>query len=258
MENKNLAAAIYALRQYLPEQHKTVFLPKEGYPDRGNVFKSEWRVPVAFEQHFAQQQLQDIRLHTRRGQKFDGYNPENFILRAPLRVSHASPTLLVMGEDLRTYARHVKMSTFIEARVNTPVASLSGITTVTVQHSHYGAYIEDSLVATSGKFEMFGYTFSDVTEAYRGLTSLLETASIKSRGMNVIPQIQDYSARATTHQLELLFAQLGKARGEVLHLPAPTPKVFVLAIPEIPDFEDDSDEVIPQIPDFDDDELYIP
>lgn len=273
---ENIKAAVIALRSDLPQKTETVFIcGKDGYKlesgeiwaptgetwvrlslhnnrelrghikvtylDRGQL-KTAWSVPVGIEPHFAGQQLRQIQEECYTGRPYAGYNVENFILRAPLRVSHTSDSLIIRRDDLAAYATEIKLSTFIESRVGTPVASITKGTMVEIQHYHYGAYILKSQVSIEGQFELFNFTFTNVSEAYVKLIALLEEVSIKSRNINVIPQIKDYSRTATQHQLQVMLTKIGKLRQEPLQLPA---KKVVVQRPAIPVFDETPKKIIP-------------
>lgn len=99
---------------------------------------------------------------------------------------------------------------------------LAGLTTeLTVSFYYYGMHITATPIPTQGLFELFGFTFSNVTTALDDLLSILQESDIKVEGKKCLPAITYYNGMLVRTKLHSLCKRLADERGEKFTTPSP-------------------------------------
>lgn len=193
--------------------------------------------PVNIYRAYAQNLRAQIQVLARTA-RYERYTLGSFVAWLPMRISHSSPAMIVLDRDIMTYAAQLKLRpvSYHERGKVTPSMSQTA-NTVELTHYYKGKRIDSSEILLKGRFQMFGFDFNSVEEAYEGLSLLLESGSVKSSSRIVIPQLKDYNEKCVLGELRQVLTEVGQMRGETLRVKAP--KIitthFDVDVPNIPD-----------------------
>lgn len=180
--------------------------------------------------------------------RYEGYTLGSFVAWLPMRISYSSAAFIVLDRDITTYAHRVQLRPISYHERGTINPSMSVIdNTVDVVHYYKGKRIETSKIAVRGRFQLFGFDFNSIEEAYEGLTLLLESGSVKSGSRIVIPQLKDYNKACVRNELRHMLLDIGKIRSETIRIKVPkiVPTHFDVDSLVIPDFPESSLDIPP-------------
>lgn len=190
---------------------------------------------VNIEHGYAKATLEEIQ-RSSRTERYQDYKVSNFVICAPVRISSRSNSLIILGPDVVSWASKLKIAPIVGWKLKSGAGLLSGVSTITVEHTYRAQKVYESVVSTEGKFEFLGFSFNSVTEAYRGLYQYLVEAPLTINKRPILPKVSEETAAMVSTELRLMLEAIGKARGEVIKQ-SPAPKIIAahFDIPDIPD-----------------------
>jgi hypothetical protein len=172
--------------------------------------------------------------------QYVGYSTSNFVLFAPLRVSTTSNNFISVREDILMYASKCKIAPALNFAIQkTPNPLFGGGVGYEVECALYGRKVARLFVPSKGTFEIGGAAFANTSDALAYLTETVAITNVQEDYATIIPQMTPHNSAMVSHQLELLFTQLAKVRGEKLRLPSIIHQHHDLEVDEIPPVPDE-------------------